>query len=67
MNFYYCEHPKYERTVLALLDSLDDGGMLLRNVALYQSTPKTRENAHKNEQLRQHRSLSSSLTQIHSG
>lgn len=67
MDFYYCEHPKYERTVLALLDSLDDGGMLLRNVALYQSTPKTRENAHKNEQLRQYRSLSSSLTQIPSG
>ena len=67
INCYSCEHPKYERTILALLDSLDDGGMFLRNVAVYQSTPKTRENAHKNEPLRQHRSVSSSLTKIPSG
>jgi len=52
MNFNDCERPRYERTLLALLDSLGDGGMLLRNGAVYQSTPKTRENTHKNESLR---------------
>lgn len=66
MNFNYCERPRYERTLLALLASLGDGGMLLRNGAVYQSTPKTRENTHKNQPLRQHRSLNSSLTQMHS-
>ena len=66
-NFYSREHPKYERTILALLDSLDDGGMLLRKVAVYQSTLKTSENTHKIEPLRQHRSVSSSLIQISSG
>jgi hypothetical protein len=50
INCYSCEHPKYERTILAPLDSLDDGGMLFRNVAVYQSTPRTRENAHENAQ-----------------